>query len=273
MANRVWLGHFGRGIVRSPDNFGRLGEAPTHPGLLDWLASRFVESGWSVKALHRLIVNSATYRMSTRPDPAAAAADPENRLRWRFDRRRLEAEEVRDAVLAVSGGLDRAMGGTRLKVPNHAYVNSTGASQRGGLYDVGVRSVYLPVIRSGLYPVLQAFDFADPSTSAGLRVPTTVPSQALFFLNDGLVLKASTSWAKRLLARPDLDDAGRVRLLYDSAYNRPPTAAETARALGYLGRFESLLAGRGVPTTDRPAAAWSALAQAVLAASEFITVD
>jgi mono/diheme cytochrome c family protein len=273
MANRVWLGHFGRGIVRSPDNFGRLGEAPTHPELLDLLASRFVGSGWSVKALHRLIVNSATYRMSTRPDPAAAAADPENRLRWRFDRRRLEAEEVRDAVLAVSGGLDRAMGGTRLEVKNHAYVNSTVSLTRAGIYDVGLRSVYLPVIRSGLYSVFQAFDFADPSTSAGLRVPTTVPSQALFFLNDGLVLKASNSWARRLLARSDLDDAGRVRLMYDSAYNRPPTAAETARALDYLGRFASLLAGRGVPTTGRPAAAWSALAQGTLAASEFITVD
>ena len=190
MANRVWLGHFGRGIVGSPDNFGRLGEAPTHPELLDWLASRFVGSGWLVKALHRVIVNSATYRMSTRHDAAAAAVDPENRLRWRFDRRRLDAEEVRDAVLAVSGGLDRAMGGTRLAVQNHAYVNSTVSLTRGGIYNVGIRSVYLPVIRSGLYPVFQAFDFADPSTSAGLRVPTTVPTQALFFLNDGLVLKA-----------------------------------------------------------------------------------
>ncbi|MGE3820613.1 MAG: PSD1 and planctomycete cytochrome C domain-containing protein, partial [Isosphaeraceae bacterium] len=210
--NRIWLGHFGQGIVRTPDNFGRLGEPPTHPELLDWLASRFVESGWSIKALHRLIVRSSTYRMGGRWDEQAAEADPENRLRWRFDRRRLEAEAIRDAILAVSGGLDRAMGSTRLNVKNHAYVNTTGATQRAALYDAGVRSVYLPVIRSGLYPVFQAFDFADPSVSTGMRDPTTVPSQALFLLNDGLVLRASSAWARRLLDRVDLDDAGRVQL-------------------------------------------------------------
>ena len=273
MANRLWLWHFGQGIVRSPDNFGRLGERPTHPELLDWLARRFVESGWSMKAMHRTIMLSSTYQMGADYDPAAALADPDNRLRWRFDRRRLEAEAIRDAMLAVSGELDPAMGGTRLTTKSHDYVNSTGSSQKAALYEVNLRSVYLPVIRSGLYPVFQAFDFADPSTSNGQRVPTTVAPQALFMMNDSLALRTSMAWAKRLLARADLDDAARVTLAYETAYGRPPRPEETARALDYLARFDALLTSKGVKDADRPVQAWQALAQALLAASEFLSID
>ena len=273
MANRLWKGHFGQGIVRSPDNFGKLGERPTHPELLDWLARRFVESGWSMKAMHRLIMNSATYQMSTRFDEAAALADPDNRLRWRFDRRRLEAEAIRDSLLAVSGELDRSMGGTRLKTKSHAYVNSTGAAQKAALYDVNVRSVYLPVIRSGLYAVFQAFDFADPSTANGQRTPTTVAAQALFMMNDSLALRTSAAWARRLLARTDLDDAGRVQRIFETAYSRPATDAEVKRALDYLGRFDVLLQSHGVKDVERSAQAWQALVQALLSASEFLTID
>jgi len=273
MANRLWQGHFGQGIVRSPDNFGKLGDRPTHPELLDWLARRFVESGWSMKAMHRLIMKSATYRMSTKLDETAALADPDNRLRWRFDRRRLEAEAIRDAMLAVSGELDRSMGGTRLKTKSHDYVNSTGSSQKSALYDVNLRSIYLPVIRSGLYPVFQAFDFADPSTSNGQRVPTTVAPQALFMMNDMLALRTSAAWARRLLARADLDDPGRVRSVFETAYGRPATDPEVTRSLDYLGRFDALLQSHGVKDQDRPAQAWQALVQALLSASEFLTID
>ena len=273
MVNRLWLWHFGRGLVRSPDNFGRLGESPTHPELLDWLARRFVESGWSVKAIHRAIMLSNTYKMGTRHDQASFEADPDNRLRWRADRRRLEAEAVRDSLLALSGLLDPTMGGTRLKVKSHDYVNSTGASQKAALYDVNLRSVYLPVIRSGLYPAFQAFDFADPSTAIGQRTPTTVASQALFMMNDPLVLRAAANWADRLRARTDLDDAGRVRLAYEAAYGRPADVEEVTRALDYLGRFDALLAAQGVNDSDRPARTWRALAQAILAASEFISIE
>jgi hypothetical protein len=273
MANRLWQWHFGQGIVRSPDNFGKLGERPTHPELLDWLARRFVESGWSMKAMHRLIMNSATYRMSTRLDEAAALADPDNRLRWRFDRRRLEAEAIRDSLLAVSGELDRSMGGTRLKTKSHDYVNSTGSHQKSALYDINIRSVYLPVIRSGLYPVFQAFDFADPSTANGQRVPTTVAPQALFMMNDTLALRTSAAWARRLLGRKDLDDAGRVRRIFETAFGRPATDAEVTRTLDYLGRFDALLQSHDVKDTERPARAWQALVQAILSASEFLTID
>ncbi len=273
MANRLWLWHFGQGIVRSPDNFGRLGERPTHPELLDWLARRFVESGWSMKAMHRLILRSATYQMSTRHNEAASVADPENRLRWRFDRRRLEAEAIRDSMLAVSGLLDTTMGGSRLAVKTHDYVNSTGASQKSALYDVNLRSVYLPVIRSGLYPVFQAFDFADPSSSSGQRVPTTVAPQALFMMNDPLALRTSADWAERLRARTDLNDAGRVRLAYENAYGRAASDEECARALEYLSRFDALLTSKGVKDADRPARKWQAMAQSILAASEFISIE
>ncbi|MDR3636483.1 MAG: DUF1553 domain-containing protein [Isosphaeraceae bacterium] len=272
MVNRIWLGHFGAGLVGSADNFGRLGERPTHPELLDWLARRFVESGWSVKAMHRLIMLSSTYEMSTQYDAKAALADPDNRLHWRMSRRRLEAEAVRDALLAVSGELDATMGGSLLKTANHAYVNSTGP--RGEvLYDANRRSVYLPVIRSGLYDVFQAFDFADPSSSTGQRVPTTVAPQALFMLNDRLVLRCAEAMARRLLNDAALDDAGRVREAYLRAYGRPPEDQERVRALAYLRRFDDALATEAVAPQSRTARAWQELCHAILAASEFLYLD
>jgi len=271
--NRIWQWHFGQGLVRSPDNFGRLGDQPTHPELLDWLATRFVQSGWSIKAMHRLMMLTSTYQMSTKLDEAAALADPDNQLLWRFDRKRLEAEAVRDALLAVSGELESRMGGTRLATKNHEYVNSTGGTENGESYNSGIRSVYLPVIRSGLYAPFQAFDFADPSASNGRRIPTTVASQALFMMNSTVVLKSSAAWAKRLLARADLDDAGRIKHAFELAYSRPPTDAEIDRALDYLARFDLLLKDRSVSDNDRPAQAWQALCQALMSTSEFLTID
>jgi hypothetical protein len=272
MANRIWLGHFGAGLVRSPDNFGRLGDRPSHPDLLDWLARRFIESGWSIKAMHRLIMLSSSYQMSSRYDPEAARVDPENRLHWRMGRRRLEAEAIRDAILAVGGKLEATMGGTLLKVKNHAYVNST-VTIEGVAYDTDRRSVYLPVIRSGLYDVFQAFDFADPSASNGLRVPTTVAPQALFMMNDRLVLRCSEAMARRLLGRAGLDDAGRIRRAYLAAYGRPPVEKEVARARESLRRFESALEAGGVAAQERPLRAWQGLCQAIIASSEFIYRD
>ncbi len=272
MVNRIWLGHFGAGLVRSPDNFGRLGDQPVHVELLDWLAQRFIASGWSIKAMHRVIMLSSTYQMSTRYDAHAALADPENRLHWRMDRRRLEAEAIRDALLAVSGELEGSTGGTLLKTGNHAYVNNTGP--RGNvLYDVNRRSIYLPVIRSGLYDVFQAFDFADPSTSNGQRVATTVAPQALFMLNDRLVLRTSEAMARRLLALPGLADADRLERAYRSAYGRPPTEPERLRALDYLHRFDSELTAEGIAPEARPLRAWQSLCQALLGTNEFIYLD
>jgi hypothetical protein len=272
MVNRIWLGHFGEGLVRSPDNFGRLGETPDHPELLDWLACRFVESGWSIKAMHRLIMLTSTYQKSTHQDVKAAEVDPENRLLSHFARRRLEAEAIRDAILAVSGELDDTMGGSLLPTKNHSYVNNTGGA--GSVkYDASRRSVYLPVIRSGLYDVFQAFDFADPSTSNGKRIPTTVAPQALFMMNDRLVLRCSDAMADRLLARTDLDAPRRIDLAFRRAYGRPASRKEIDRAENYVHRFEDELAAEGVAPEVRPRRAWQLLCQAIFSSSEFVFLD
>ena len=272
MVNRLWLGHFGMGLVRSPDNFGRLGDAPVHADLLDWLASRFIESGWSIKSLHRAIMLSSTYRMSTQDNPAAALADPENRLHWKMPRKRLEAEAIRDALLSVCGRLDTEMKGSLLNTPNHAYVNNTGGV--GGIkYAVARRAVYLPVIRSGLYDVFQAFDFADPSASNGLRVPTTVAPQALFMMNDPLVITSTQALADSLLADKTLNDRDRVAAVYLRAFGRPVNDNEASRALDYLQRLEKAFETEGVPAEKRPARVWQALCQAALGSSEFLFID
>src|SRR5262249_12624798 len=154
-------------------------------------------------------------------------------------RRRLEAESIRDAILAVSGDVDPIMGGSLMPAQNHAYVNQ--GAGRSSYYENKRRSIYQPVIRSSVYDVFQAFDFADPSTSNGLRIPTTVAPQALFMMNDRLVAQASESMARRLLERTSLDDAARIRLLYLTAYGRKPEDAESTRALAYLDRFREAL--------------------------------
>ncbi|HTE19823.1 MAG TPA: DUF1549 and DUF1553 domain-containing protein, partial [Armatimonadota bacterium] len=220
MANRIWRWHFGQGLSRSTDNFGRLGEPPTDPALLDWLAVRFMKVGWSLKKMHRLLMLSSTYAMSSAHDPRAASVDPENRLHWRAEVRRLEAEAVRDALLAVSGTLDRTMGGSLLTLKNREFVFDH-TSRDATRYDSLRRSIYLPVIRNNVYDVFQLFDFADPAVLEGNRPTTTVAPQALFMMNSDLVHGAAEAMADRLLERGELDDPGRIRLLYLQAYARP----------------------------------------------------
>jgi hypothetical protein len=272
MANRIWQGHFGEGIVRSPDNFGTLGDRPDNPELLDWLARRFVENQWSIKAMHRLIMLSSTYQMSTKYSEQANQVDPDNRLLWRMPRKRLEAEPMRDALLAVSGELDLTVGGSLLSTKNHEYVNNTGAG--GALpYESPRRAVYLPVIRSGLYDVFQAFDFADPSASNGKRVPTTVAPQALFMLNDKVMLRSSQALAKRLLARASDDTSARIEGAYLDVLGRRPTPAEVARSAEYISRFDQELERLGTDPKVRPLKTWQTFAQALLSSSEFLYID
>jgi hypothetical protein len=227
-----------------------------------------VRSGWSVKHLHRLILRSAAYRMSTRHDPAAFRADPDNRLLWRFNRRRLDAEEQRDGMLAVAGLLDRTAGGSLLTVANRQYVTST-ANRNYDAYAADRRSVYLPVIRSAVYDVLQTNDFPDPSTPAGLRPTTTVPTQALLLLNSTFADRVSEAVAKSLLAEPGGDPA-RVRLAYRRAHGRAPTEAEAERVLAYLARSEA--AADGAPEARRMRA-WRGLCRVLFASAEFAFVE
>lgn len=274
MVNRLWRWHFGEGLVRSTENFGRLGEQPDQPELLDWLARRFVEDRWSIKAMHRRIMASSAYQMSTDLNTQAAQIDPDNRLLWRMNRRRLEAETIRDSMLSVAGSLDPMMGGTVLETKNHAYVSST-ASERGeGRYSKPIRSVYLPVIRSGVYDVFQAFDFADPSGPNGSRATTTVAPQALFLLNDRLILDASKALANRLFVGGSevQTDSDRVNHAYKLTYSRTASQDEIDRALQFIDRYTIAIGSRDVDQSSRRRA-WEGLCHALLASSEFLTID
>jgi cytochrome c553 len=311
--NRVWRWHFGRGIVASTDNFGRLGEKPTHPELLDWLASEFTAEtqktqrgtnglGWSLKALHRLILNSSTYQMASVWDgsrfrvpgsrgnelknpartpgkgginPQSTIRDPQsidagNSLYWRFEPRRLEAEEIRDSLLAVSGRLDRTLGGSLLQTKNREFFFDH-TSKDTTNYDSTRRSLYLPVVRNHLYDVFQLFDFGDGAIIEGNRATTTVAPQALFMLNSDLVIQSADALAKELLAQSSWDDTTRARMLVQRSYGRPATQREIERVLGVVQRI-----GAGLPadldTGARRQKAWAGACQSVMAANEFIYV-
>ena len=283
MVNRIWRWHFGQGICRSTDNFGRLGARPDNPQLLDYLAVRFRRDGWSIKDMHRLIVLSSTYRMSSDLNARAAGLDPDNRLLWRFPIHRLEAESIRDALLFVSGGLDLQMGGSLLHVGNREFIfNHT--SEDGTNYDSPLRSVYLPVVRNHLYDVFQLFDYADASMLNGSRSSTTIAPQALFMMNSELVQDAAARIADALLSQNQLTDPQRVDRLYETVYGRLPDDGERKRVLERLQRLASLPpeleadkteadkteAGSGPNGNDGRLRAWRILCHVVLASNEFI---
>ena len=272
MVNRLWRWHFGSGIVNSPDNFGLLGEKPSHPELLDWLATDFVSHGWSMKHLHRQIMLSSTYQMSVTVNEKYTRIDPENRLHWRMNRQRLEAEVLRDGVLSVSGEIDLTMGGSILTTKNRDYINNDAIRP---LYDIKRRSIYLPVMRNNVYDVFQAFDFPDPNIVNGSRATTTVAPQALFMLNGKLVLDASQKLAQLLMDRKDLDDAGRVKLAYEKAFSRPPTQVESDRALDFVRRYSDALLKLEKPpaANELKARAWAGFCQVIFASNEFVYVE
>jgi hypothetical protein len=267
LVNRLWQHHFGEGIVRSPDNFGVLGERPTHPELLDYLATEFVRRGWSIKAMHRLLVLSRTYRMASRGDPAADEKDPQNKLLHRMPVRRLEAEGVRDAILAVSGRLDRRMYGPG--VPPHLTPFMAGRgrpSQSGPLDGGGRRTVYLSIRRNFLPPLLLAFDYPVPFTTMGRRSVSNVPAQALTLLNNPFVVEQAETWARRVSAESGLSAEQRVTGLYVTAFGRPPTAEERAAALDFLAQQAQQY---GSPSDRR---AWGDLCHVLLNVKEFLFI-
>ena len=247
MANRIWQYHFGPGIVRTPSNFGKLGEAPTHPELLDFLARRFVASGWSVKALHRAILLSATYQQSSTPPAETLQADPENRLFGRMDRRRLESESLRDALLAVAGNLDPAPDGPATR---------EFASPRRTLYYATLRSD-----RSSFGPL---FDAADPAAIVDRRTASTVAPQSLFLMNHPFARAQSHALASRLASAGLPDDASRIRRAYLLLFARPPEPDETALGLSALAKLRS---------SGPDERAWAAYCQVLLCSNEFLYVD
>ncbi len=230
MANRVWQWHFGQGLVATPSDFGINGARPTHPELLDWLASRLVESGWSVKALHRLIMNSDTYRRSSWPQASALAKDADNQFWWRYSPRRLEAEVLRDAILSVSGQINLQLGGPSFRPFTTTDFNATFYHPFDkGDAEFNRRTVYRMNINSGKEPLLDAFDCPDPSVKTPRRNVTTTPLQALGLMNSSFVQRQSGHLADRAMSRAQGDPVAAVREAYRLTLGRVPSAAEWQR--------------------------------------------
>jgi hypothetical protein len=270
IVNRVWRWHFGQGLVRSVDNFGRLGELPSHPELLDWLARRLVDDGWSLKSLHKRILLSQVYQMSTTWSERAAQIDSENRLLWRRSRRRMEAEVLRDSLLAVSGQLDSTMSGTLVASTPFQNLSDSGAARNPELYQSMRRSVYLPVLRSAVYDLFQAFDFPDPAVLDGDRATTTVAAQALFMMNGQLMKRATERLAESLLSGRDLDDRGRLEFACRRVFGRSPVTDELSEWESFLARYRSAAAAAGENPERCRRLAWEGLCRTLLSSNEFV---
>jgi hypothetical protein len=273
MVNRIWKHHFGSGIVRSTDNFGKTGDLPTHPELLDYLAGRFREGGWSVKSIQRMIVLSSTYRMSSQADTTAAGIDPENKLLHHMPVRRLEAEVIRDSILAVAGTLEPKQFGP--SVPPHIsqYQDGRGKPESGPLDGAGRRSVYIQVRRNFITPMFLAFDYPLPISTIGNRSVSTVPTQALLMMNNEFVALEAQEWARRIMDAAD-DNRKRVERLYLTGFGRPPENLELAQALQFVesqaARYRDLSGSGG--TGDGAREAWADLCHVLLNSAEFIYV-
>ncbi len=270
MVNRVWASLFGQGLVRTADNFGANGEKPSHPELLDALAVQFTRDGWSVKQLIRSIVLSRTYQLSSAHDSAAGESDPDNRLLWRATPRRLDAEAIRDAMLAASGQLDLAPAqGSFVATIGDGYIGKGIRPEVFSGYTSTKRSAYLPIVRDFVPEALDLFDFAEPSLVVAARDVTNVPSQALFLMNNTFVREQAAAFARRILATP-LDYPQRIRLAYQLALSRPPSAAEVARADRYLvAEARGLIVAKPGDKDAAPEHSWSTFCQALFACAEF----
>jgi len=269
--NRVWQWHFGAGLVPTPSDFGLRGEPPTHPELLDWLTSEFIASGWSVKALHRLIMRSQTYQLASDDHAANLKRDPANVLLWRHARRPLDAESIRDAMLFVSGRLNRAVPGPH-PFPDMATWRFTIHNPFFAVYDSDHRSLYLMQQRNRRHPFLALFDAADPNLSVAQRLPTTTPTQSLYLMNSPFVQQQAEAFARRLLAETG-DDTKRVQLAFAMAQGRAPGASELSEARTFLDDYRAKLATLDRPHTNDAELAWSGLARVLLTSNAFLYVD
>ncbi len=273
MVNRIWQHHFGRGLVATPNDLGARGKVPTHPELLDYLASRFVQDGWSIKTMHRRLMLSRTYQLSAAEDSRAASVDPANELHWRHDRRRLSAEEIRDAMLAAAGTLDRAPGGA-FPLPPESEFRYTQHVQfvAPESFDTRKRTVYQIQQRLRRRRVLEVFDGADPNVTTPDRPLSTTAIQALYLMNDPFVHERAGELAGRLMADAG-DDGGRIGRAYRLALGRPATAEEVEAGLAYLADARPALAEAGVPDDRLPRASLESLVRVLFASNEFLFVD
>ena len=263
IVNRVWHHLFGRGIVATTDNFGVLGERPTHPELLDHLADQFAKDGWSIKKLIRQLVLSRAYQMSSHPDEQADATDPENLLLHRARLRRLQGEAIRDTLLFASGRLNATMFGPSIPIHLTPFLDGRGRPASGPLDGDGRRSIYLAVRRNFLSPMMMAFDTPSPFSTVGRRTVSNVPAQALILMNDPFVHQMADLWGRKVAATPG-DTKDRIRSMYLQAFTRPPSDKEIADC-------EAFLAASGKPMSDpKP---WGELAHVLINVKEFIFVE
>ncbi len=270
--NRIWQHVMGSGLVETVDNFGVSGLPPSHPELLDYLAHRFVHRHhWSNKAMIRELVLSRTYRQSSAIEESASIADPDNRLRWRMPRRRLEAEPLRDAMLAVSGRLN-------LNRPSGSLVMQIGEGEVGRNINTAVlarpfdhRSVYLPIIRGIIPEQLRLFDFPEPSNVQGLRDSNTTPTQSLFLMNSEFAIRVAGSFADRLLGDRTLEsDHDRVRAAHLLCFAAAPSSEQLQRDVDFIGE---MLGRNDSGDADRRRVAWTTYCQTLVASAKFRFID
>jgi hypothetical protein len=259
IANRLWQWHFGAGLVRSPNDFGARGEQPSHPELLDALAASFRDGGYGLKAMHRLLMLTAAYQRSSARSPALATLDAEDRLLARFARRRLSAEEIRDSLLMVAGHLDLSPGEAHPFPPSNGW-KFTQHNPFAAVYESDKRSAFLMVQRQRRHPFLALFDGADPNSSTPARQTTTVPTQALYFMNDPFFHAQAKRFAEALSKLPD--DQARITMAYRTVLQREPEAAEREQARRFVAAYPASAAEK-----------WSALARVLLAGNEFLHLD
>jgi hypothetical protein len=267
MVNRIWQWHFGEGIVTTPSNFGTTGTRPTHPELLDLLAQHFVRSGWSIKAMHRLMMLSSVYQAGSSVTDNQDRLDPENELLSHFNRRRLNVEEIHDGLLAMEGKLDLTMGGT---IQEGVGTDGENSSKRLSVNPEQVtrRMIYVPLRRANLPTLLNLFDFGDATTTAGKRANTNVAPQALFMMNSEFVAERAKNLAGRLLDDETLSDSRRVESAYRIALNREAEPGEIDSALTYVSSVKN----KFQDSFSEPDA-WQSFCRILLASNDFIYVD
>ncbi len=272
--NRVWKHHFGEGLVKSTDDFGAMGQKPSHPELLDWLAARFVDQGWSIKALHRLMVTSNTYRMTSVPQGDVERIDPTNTLLHRMNVRRLEAEAIRDSLLAASGELVSRIYGPPVPVHLTSFMEGRGRPAHSGPLDgAGRRSLYLNVRRNFLNPLFLAFDVPVPFSTMGRRNVSNVPAQALTLMNDPMVVAQARIWAERVAAACGEAPRARLASLYETAFGRPPGDQEIRACLDFVEMQKQSHAAAGKKSQEIQRLAWSDLCHVLVNMKEFIFVN
>jgi hypothetical protein len=271
LVNRIWQHHFGRGIVATPSNFGLNGQPPTHPELLEWLATQFVDRGWSIKTMHRVMMLSKTYRLSSQYDEANAAIDPAAKWLWRCNRRRLDAEVIRDSMLALSGKLDRNRPGAHPFPPASEWKFNQGEPFKD-IYPSKHRSVYLMTCRNQRHPYLAIFDGPDPNLSTGLRTRSMLPQQTLYLMNNSFVHDQAKGFADSLLHGSSSTEE-RINDAHRRAWGRRATPMELDRDKAYLDTYRQQLQREAVPDEELEIESWSSLTRLMLTANEFLYVE